>query len=52
VLLGWPLLTAIGHTAGSAALTVVLAILLVRSAPMTTTTWPHGLAPGRQPIAS
>jgi len=51
VLLGWPLLTAIGHTAGSAALTVVLAILLVRSAPMTTT-WPHGLAPGRQPIAS
>jgi cytochrome c oxidase assembly protein subunit 15 len=31
VLLGWPLLSAVAHTAGSAALTVALTILLVRS---------------------
>jgi len=33
VLLGWPLAAAVAHTAGAAALVVVLAVLLVRSAP-------------------
>ena len=32
VLLGWPLVAAVAHTAGAAALVVVLAVLLVRSA--------------------
>jgi cytochrome c oxidase assembly protein subunit 15 len=36
VLLGWPLAAAVAHTAGAAALAVVLTVLLVRSAP------PHG----------
>ena len=34
VLFGLPLVAAVGHTAGSAALTVVLAVLLVRSSPV------------------
>ncbi|HEV7575562.1 MAG TPA: COX15/CtaA family protein [Caldimonas sp.] len=33
VLLGWPLAAAVAHTAGAAALVVVLTVLLVRSAP-------------------
>ncbi len=33
VLLGWPLIAAVAHTAGSAALVVVLTILLVRARP-------------------
>ena len=33
VLLGWPLVAAVAHTAGSAALVVVLTVLLVRSRP-------------------
>ncbi|HEX2540836.1 MAG TPA: COX15/CtaA family protein [Caldimonas sp.] len=33
VLLGWPLVAAVAHTAGSAALVVTLAILLVRTRP-------------------
>jgi cytochrome c oxidase assembly protein subunit 15 len=32
VLLGWPLVAAVAHTAGAAALVVVLTVLLVRSA--------------------
>ena len=32
VLLGWPLAAALAHTAGAAALVVVLTVLLVRSA--------------------
>ena len=35
VLLGWPLAAAVAHTGGAAALVVVLALLLVRSAPRT-----------------
>ena len=34
VLLGWPLAAAVAHTAGAAALVVVLTVLLVRSAPV------------------
>ncbi|HZV92601.1 MAG TPA: COX15/CtaA family protein [Caldimonas sp.] len=34
VLLGWPLLTALAHTAGSAALVVMLTTLLARSRPL------------------
>jgi cytochrome c oxidase assembly protein subunit 15 len=51
VLLGWPLLAAVGHTAGSAALVVVLTTLLARS-------WPAGQArasawtAGRRRLAS
>jgi cytochrome c oxidase assembly protein subunit 15 len=33
VLLGWPLVAAVAHTAGAAGLVVVFAILIVRSAP-------------------
>ena len=33
VLLGWPLVAAVGHTAGAAGLVVVLTVLIVRSAP-------------------
>ena len=33
VLLGWPLAAAVAHTAGAAALVIVLTVLLVRSAP-------------------
>ena len=42
VLLGWPLVAAVAHTAGSAALVVVLSIVLVRSRPakaLATTGW-------------
>jgi len=34
VLLGWPLAAAVAHTAGAAALVVVLTVLVVRSAPL------------------
>jgi cytochrome c oxidase assembly protein subunit 15 len=34
VLLGWPLVVAVAHTAGSAALVVVISVLLVRSWPL------------------
>jgi cytochrome c oxidase assembly protein subunit 15 len=34
VLLGWPLAAAVAHTAGAAALVVVLTLLLARSAPV------------------
>ena len=34
VLLGWPLAAAVAHTAGAAALAVVLTVLLVRSVPV------------------
>jgi len=37
VVFGWPLLAAVAHTAGAAALVVVLTVLLVRSAPMRAT---------------
>jgi cytochrome c oxidase assembly protein subunit 15 len=37
VLFGWPLLAAVAHTAGAAALVVVLTVLLVRSAPLRAT---------------
>jgi cytochrome c oxidase assembly protein subunit 15 len=43
VLLGWPLVLAVAHTAGSAALVVVLTILLARSSRsprQSTTAWP------------
>jgi len=33
VLLGWPLAAAVAHTAGAAALVIVLSLLLARSAP-------------------
>ena len=33
VLLGWPLVAALAHTAGAAGLVVVVTILLMRSAP-------------------
>jgi cytochrome c oxidase assembly protein subunit 15 len=33
VLLGWPFAAAVAHTAGAAALVVVLTLLLARSAP-------------------
>ena len=36
VLLGWPLAAAVAHTAGAAALVVVLTVLLMRSAPLRT----------------
>jgi cytochrome c oxidase assembly protein subunit 15 len=36
-LFGWPLLAAVAHTAGAAALVVVLTVLLVRSAPLRAT---------------
>ena len=51
VLLGWPLASAVGHTGGSAALVVVLTLLLVRSAPSAqraASTW----LPARTPLAS
>ncbi|HEX7439515.1 MAG TPA: heme A synthase, partial [Caldimonas sp.] len=31
VMLGWPLVTAVGHTAGAAVLAVLLAVLLMRA---------------------
>ena len=37
VVLGWPLAAAVAHTAGAAALVVVLTVLLVRSAPVPAT---------------
>jgi cytochrome c oxidase assembly protein subunit 15 len=37
VLFGWPLFAAVAHTAGAAALVVVLTVLLVRSAPVRAT---------------
>jgi cytochrome c oxidase assembly protein subunit 15 len=37
VLFGWPLAAAVAHTAGAAALVVVLTVLLVRSAPVPAT---------------
>jgi cytochrome c oxidase assembly protein subunit 15 len=43
VLLGWPLLAAVGHTGGSAALAVVLTVLLARGRavrPEAVPTWP------------
>ena len=45
VLLGWPLVAAVAHTAGSASLVVVLTILLVRarlSPAVDSSTWPAG----------
>ena len=45
VLLGWPLVAAVAHTAGSAALVVVLTILLVRVRPLPVidaSRWPAG----------
>ncbi|MGZ5250601.1 MAG: COX15/CtaA family protein, partial [Caldimonas sp.] len=45
VLLGWPLVAAVAHTGGSAALVVVLTILLVRaraSGAVGALTWPAG----------
>ena len=45
VLLGWPLVAAVAHTAGSAALVVVLTILLVRARPLPVvdaSRWPAG----------
>ena len=51
VLLGWPLVAAAAHTAGSAAIVVLLTILLVRSWPSrqrVQSAWPDG----RRPLAS
>ena len=48
VLLGWPLIAAAAHTAGSAALVVVLTILLVRArqaAGVSVSAWPSGSEP-------
>ena len=48
VLLGWPLIAAAAHTAGSAALVVVLTILLVRArqaAGVSVSAWPSGSDP-------
>jgi len=45
VLLGWPLVAAVAHTAGAAALVVVLTVLIVRSRranPVATAAWPSG----------
>ncbi len=47
VLLGWPLVAAVAHTAGSAVLVVVLTILLVRGRPspaIGASRWPTGRA--------
>jgi cytochrome c oxidase assembly protein subunit 15 len=45
VLLGWPLVAAVAHTAGSAALVVVLTVLIVRTRPshaVALPNWPAG----------
>ncbi|MEO8526630.1 MAG: COX15/CtaA family protein [Caldimonas sp.] len=45
VLLGWPLVAAVAHTAGSAALVVVLTVLIVRTRPshsVAVPNWPVG----------
>jgi cytochrome c oxidase assembly protein subunit 15 len=46
VLLGWPLASAVAHTAGSAALVVVLTILLVRSRRASQAVVPAGFGSG------
>lgn len=48
VLLGWPLVAAVAHTAGAAALVVVLTFLIVRSRPVRAVVampWPSGPRP-------
>ncbi|MEQ1805776.1 MAG: COX15/CtaA family protein [Burkholderiaceae bacterium] len=44
VLLSWPLLGAVAHTAGAAALVLVLTLLLVRARPMLSSAAPNGHA--------
>jgi heme a synthase len=51
VLLNWPLLGAVAHTAGAAALVVVLTLLLTRSSPGHSTSARKGL-PGHAPGAT
>ena len=51
VLLGWPLASAVAHTAGSAALIVVLTLLLVRSTPSSQQSH-SAWQPGPRPVAS
>jgi cytochrome c oxidase assembly protein subunit 15 len=51
VLLGWPLLAAVAHTGGSAALTVALTILLVRSGQAATAP-EEAWSPQVRPLAS
>lgn len=52
VVLGWPLLAALGHSAGAAALVLLLTLLLSRSAaPKANQTAPRVQAPGNAPLA-
>lgn len=52
VVLGWPLLSAVLHTGGASALTVVLVWSLALSRPSTRTTTARSDASGREPNAS
>ncbi len=51
VLLGWPLVAAVAHTAGSAALVVVFTVLIVRSRPSRSAAAP-AWSGARRPLAS